>query len=139
MRPERRNRLKLVPASIFALMLYQGIGATGARAAVMQDDFLVARTGNLVNLCKATPSDALYTAAINFCHGFSVGVYRVLEEENRARPRHMFCAPVKPPSRAEAIAAFVSWVDAHPDEKNLAPADGIAAYLQQQFPCGRGR
>ncbi len=92
-----------------------------------------------MDLCKATSADPYYTAAINFCHGFAVGVYRVLEAENQAEPRHMFCASDRTLRRAEAIAAFVQWVDAHPDQKNLGPADGIAAYLQQQFPCSRAR
>jgi hypothetical protein len=66
--------------------------ATG-NAAVSEDAFLVRTTGDLVELCEATSADTLYTAAINFCHGFSSGVYRVLEEENMATARHMFCMP----------------------------------------------
>ena len=67
--------------------------ATG-HAAVTEDTFLVRNTGDLVDLCTAAQSDPLYTAAINFCQGFGVGVYHVLEEEDMARrPRHMFCMP----------------------------------------------
>ena len=33
------------------------------------------------------------TAALNFCHGFGVGVYRVLEELESARKVHTFCMP----------------------------------------------
>jgi hypothetical protein len=139
MRSEWRIKINLVSASMFALMVCSGILPIKANAAVTEDNFLLRTTGDLVDLCKATSADPYYTAAVNFCHGFAVGVYRVLESEERAEPRHMFCVSDRTPRRAEAIAAFVQWADAHPDQKNLGPADGIAAYLQQQFPCGRGR
>jgi Rap1a immunity proteins len=139
MRSEWRIRTNLVSASIFALMVCSGILPAEAKAAVTEDSFLVRTTGDLVDLCKATSADPLYTAAVNFCHGFSVGVYRVLEADNQAKTRHLFCVSDRTPRRTESIAAFVQWADAHPDQKNLGPADGIAAYLQQQFPCGRGQ
>ncbi len=92
-----------------------------------------------MELCEATPADTFYTAAINFCHGFSLGVYRVLEEENKASTRHMFCMPDQAPHRTEAIAAFVKWADANPEQKSQPPADGIASYLEKTYPCARGK
>jgi hypothetical protein len=139
MRPEWRTKRNVIAAGTLGLTLALGLAMADARAAVTDQDFLVATTGNLADLCKATTTDPVYTAAVNFCHGFTVGVYRVLEAENRAKSTHIFCAPQQMPTRTEAIAAFVRWVDAHPDERNLRPVDGMAAYLQQQFPCGRRR
>jgi hypothetical protein len=92
-----------------------------------------------VELCEATPADTFYTAAVNFCHGFSIGAYRVLAEENMASSRHMFCMPDPPPHRNDAIAAFLKWADANPDQKNQPPADGIASYLTKTYPCARGK
>ena len=67
--------------------------ATGG-ANVTETDFQVRTTADLVDLCSASPSDPMGTAALNFCHGFAVGVYRVLEEENAAkRVGRMFCIP----------------------------------------------
>jgi hypothetical protein len=124
---------------MIALAFCLGMIPVKAGAVVSEEAFLVRTTGDLVDLCKVTTADPLYTAAINFCHGFSVGVYRVLEEENRAKSRHMFCSPTPMPQRAEAIANFVRWVDANPDQKQQPPADGIAAYLLRQFPCADGK
>jgi hypothetical protein len=82
----------------------------------------------------------MYTAAINFCHGFSVGVFRVLAEQDAAKKSgHLFCLPDPAPTRNEAIATFVQWVRAEPSRSGLPPADGIATYLSQRFKCPRGR
>jgi Rap1a immunity proteins len=121
-----------------SVLCITALPATG-NAVVSEDTFLVRTTGDLVELCEATPAETLYTAAINFCHGFSSGVYRVLEEENMAASRRMFCMPDPGPHRNEAIAAFVKWVDANPNEKTHPPADGIASYLTKNFPCAHGK
>ena len=65
--------------------------ATG-QAAVTEDTFQLRTTGDLVELCSVAPSDPMGTAALNFCHGFALGVYRVLETENAARRMgKLFC------------------------------------------------
>jgi hypothetical protein len=107
------------------------------RAAVTQDTFMVRSTGDLIELCTAAPSDPMGTAALNFCHGFGVGVYRVLEEYESARKGHMFCMPETMPTRNETLASFVQWGKANPDQLSVPPQDGIAAFLSKQYPCGR--
>jgi Rap1a immunity proteins len=116
------------------------VSAGSVQAAVTQDTFLLRNTGDLVDLCSAPQSDPLYTAAVNFCHGFTVGVFRVLQEEDMAKAsRHMFCLPTPMPSRNEGVANFVQWAKADPGRAALQPADAIATFLAQQFPCPRGR
>jgi Rap1a immunity proteins len=113
--------------------------ATG-HAAVTEDSFLVRSTSDLVDLCTAAQSDSLYTAASNFCHGFGVGVFRVLQEEDMARRTgHMFCMPSPMPTRNEALASFVQWAKANQDQMAQPAHDGIAGFLSQQYPCPRGR
>jgi hypothetical protein len=122
------------------LALCLGVPIGAAHAAVSQDTFLLRNTGDLVDLCSAAQSDPLYTAAVNFCHGFTVGVFRVLQEEDMAKTsRHMFCLPNPMPSRNEGIANFVQWANADPSRAAMQPADAIAAFLAQQFPCPRRR
>jgi hypothetical protein len=114
---------------------------TAAGAAVTEATFALNTTSDLVDLCTAAPSDPMGTAALNFCHGFAVGVYRVLEEENAARRTgRMFCIPdTVRPSRNEAIADFVQWAKASPDAMSQRPADGISSYLNTKYPCPRGK
>jgi hypothetical protein len=123
-------------ASTIAVLAVLG----SARAAVTEQNFVLRDTGDLVALCSASQSDPLYTAAINFCHGFAVGVFRVVHEEDAARRSgKIICLPNPPPSRNQALAAFVQWASADPSRLAQPADDGIAGFLSQQYPCGRLR
>jgi hypothetical protein len=116
------------------------ISAAPAHAAVTEDSFLVRTTGDLLDVCSAPQSDPLYTAASNFCQGFAVGVYRVLEVQDKARRSgRMFCPSSTPMTRNEGIADFVQWAKANPNQLAQPATDGLARFLTQQFPCPRGR
>jgi Rap1a immunity proteins len=107
-----------------------------ARAAVSADNFLLRDTGDLVTLCSADRSDPLYTAASNFCHGFAVGVYRVLAEEDGADPAlRLFCLPDPEPTRTQALAAFILWAKSNAPDMTKPATDGIALFLSEQYPC----
>jgi Rap1a immunity proteins len=111
-------------------------------AAITEDTFQLRTTGDLVELCSAAPSDPMGTAALNFCHGFALGVYRVLEETNAASERtgKMFCMPDPPlPSRNQAINDFLQWAKATPAVMSQNPADGVTSYLASKYPCKRGK
>ncbi len=123
-----------------ALALCAAMSAGSARAAVTEDNYLIRNTGDLVELCTAAQSDPMFTAAINFCHGFAVGVFRVLQEQDAARrSNHLFCLPNPMPTRSEAIAQFVQWAKADASRMAGTAADGIATFLSMQYPCPRGR
>src|SRR6188508_3562442 len=97
------------PAALLAAAVY----CAPTQAAVTEDTFLLRTTADLVELCSATSSDPMGTEALNFCHGFGVGAYRVLAEVERARDAHMFCVPAPVPTRNEALASFVQWAKAN--------------------------
>ena len=125
----------LAGAALFAALL-PGTG----RAAVTEDTFKLQTTADLVELCSDPPSDPMGTAALNFCHGFAVGVFRVLEEEASAERIHrMFCVATPGPSRTQALADFVQWAKGNPDVMKERPADGLVAYLVKTFPCPKGK
>ena len=112
-----------------------------AGGAATEDNFHLRTTGDLAALCGAEPTDPLMTAAVNFCHGFGVGVFRVLRAQAAARPAapQLFCVPDPAPSRNEAIAAFVRWARANPGAAGLPPEEGLVRFLAQQYPCRSGR
>lgn len=114
---------------------------TPANAAITEATFLLQTTGDLVEVCSAAPTDPMGTAALNFCHGFVLGVYRVLDEENAARRiGKLFCLPATDrPSRNEAIAEFVQWAKGNPDVLQQQPANGLALYLTKKYACPRGQ
>jgi len=107
-----------------------------AEAAVTEENFLMRTTGDFAALCSADPADPLMTAAVNFCHGFGVGVYQVLREQAAARPSDpLFCVPNHTPTRNSVVAAFVQWARTHPGEMSQPPAEGLVRFLAQQYPC----
>ena len=119
-----------------------GVAAStgAAQATVTEDSFLLRNTGDLVDVCSAAQQDPMYTAAVNFCQGFAVVVFRVLQEEDMAnRSRHLFCVPNPAPTRNEGIAAFVQWAKADASRLAQPAADGIAAFLADQYRCPRGQ
>ena len=126
-----RSRLR-IPALVAGALAAPG----PASAALSQDSFLLRNAGDLVELCSAPQTDPLYTAAVNFCHGFAVGVYRVLNEEEAAhKSRHLFCVPEATPSRSDGIAMYVQWANANPAQLSQPPADSLALFLSERFPC----
>ena len=106
-------------------------------AGVTPETFQVRSTRDLVDLCAVAPDDPMAAAAMNFCHGFGVGVYRVLEEVEMTRKTHMYCLPSPNPTRNEVVASFVQWAKTSPDQLGQPPQDGIVAFLSSQYPCAR--
>jgi hypothetical protein len=127
----------LTAAALCASLLPGAAGASVTEATFQQFN----TTADLVELCTAAPTDPMATAALNFCQGFAVGVYRVLEQENAARRiGRLFCVPENAgTSRSAAIADFVQWAKATPGVMSERPADGFTHYLQTKYPCPRGK
>ena len=128
------KRTLLVLTASLAVMTAGGASA----ALVSQDNFLLKTTSDLVNLCGADQRDPLYTAAINFCHGFGVGTFRMVQIEEAASrtKRKQVCVENEPgTTRDSAIAAFVSWAADKPKVLATTPSDGFVEYLITKFPC----
>ena len=104
--------------------------------AVTEDNFLAKTTGDMIALCSADSADAMKTAALNFCHGFMVGAYRVMaEEETVLGANRAFCPPSPLPSRNEAVASFLAWAKSNPSVDAMAPTDGMLTFLMAKYPC----
>ena len=125
---------KLLTAGVLIAAALPGIAALAATP----ENFNVQSAADLVEICRTMPNDNVSSAAAGFCQGYVVGVYRTLEEIQAARPRaRLFCINQSqhPPSRTEAIAAYVGWMDARPDEMSQPPMESIANYLAATYPC----
>ena len=111
----------------------------GAHAAT-EANFGAKTTGDLVELCDATPDNAIGTAAVNFCEGFAQGAVLV-EMQNMAafRGPKPFCMPNPPPSRNEALSEFVKWARGSPDRMSASSTDGLFRFLIERYPCPQSR
>ena len=128
-------KIPCVRASLGAVALALTVLSNTGHAALTEQSFVSKTTGDLVALCSASPSDSLYTAAMNFCHGFGAGTYTTLAAAQQANPKlRLFCTPPEI-TRNEAVAAFVSWAGGRTDRMALPPVDGIAAFLIETYPC----
>lgn len=100
-------------------------------------NFQVKNTGDLMTLCEAKPVDSTGIAALHFCQGFAVGAYQYHQIASAAEGRRpLFCPPNPPPSRNDAIAAFVIWAQQNPGALSLPPVEGLFRHLAQHYPCG---
>ncbi|QCO01632.1 Rap1a/Tai family immunity protein [Azospirillum argentinense] len=101
-----------------------------------ETNFQVRTTGDLVRLCEATPNDPTGIAALHFCHGFAVGAYQYHQVVTAAEgKRQLVCAPTPPPSRNDAVSAFVAWAKQNPKLMDTPPVDGLFRFLSQRYPC----
>lgn len=104
--------------------------------AATPENYDVRSAADLVAICSTTPADNISSAGAGFCQGYVVGVYRTLEEIQEARPwARMFCTPPVLPPRTQAIAAYVAWANARPEELAKVPMESIVDYLAATYPC----
>jgi hypothetical protein len=104
--------------------------------AATEANFGAGSTGDLVELCSATPDNGVGTAAVNFCEGYMQGAVTV-EMLNMAafRGPKLFCLPNPPPTRTQAMGEFVNWVRAAPDRMTQTATDGLFRFLSERYPC----
>jgi hypothetical protein len=121
--------------ALLGLVLTTGLSNATFAAPLTEDQFNIRTAGDFAALCSADRADPMMTAAVNFCHGFAVGVYQALNEEQAPHARKWFCMPNPPPTRTAAISDFVAMVNASPDLQARKPADAIFYALTQKYPC----
>jgi hypothetical protein len=111
-----------------------------AAQAATEANFGPATTADLVELCTATPDNAIGTAAVHFCEGFAQGAVSVeLQNMVAFREPKLFCMPSPPPSRNVALDEFVKWARASPDRMSATSTDGLFRFLSERYPCPQSR
>jgi hypothetical protein len=120
------------------VLLFAMTSTSFAQTPVSQDMFQLRNTGDLIALCSSNQSDPLFTASVNFCHGYVLGVIHVLEREEAAAPKaRMFCMPNPMPTRQDGITNFIGWGRDNPGQMSTHPSDGVATFMTQRYPCPR--
>jgi hypothetical protein len=127
----RRFMFGLVLGLSMLPMLAEGIDS---------ENFRVRNTADLVVICATPVGDAMYTAAISFCHGYGVGAYHYYHASHAGPEGKPFvCLPEPPPSRTDGMQMFVNWARANPQFMSEPPVETLFRWLATQWPCPKGR
>lgn len=121
--------------SIVVLMLSLLILPMCALAAT-PEHFRVRSTADLVQICSTPAKDAMFAAAISFCHGFAVGAYQYYRASvSGPEGRPFICLPDPPPSRTEALQMFVAWARQYPQYMEEPAVETLFRWLETTWPC----
>jgi len=75
-------------------VVFATAGTTAASAAVSESQFPPQTVADLIAICAPAKDDPLFTAAVNFCHGYVEGAVDVEEaHEGQRGGRKLFGAP----------------------------------------------
>jgi len=120
--------------TVFALLIVLAL-VTPVLADV-GDEYRVKNTEDLVSLCGRDPSAEDYVAALNFCHGYTVGAFAYYHSAAAADPElKIVCVKPPYPERKKVIADFVVWSKTHASYMNERAVDMFFRYLVETFPC----
>jgi hypothetical protein len=126
---------KFVRSLVLASLLVPGLGG----AAVTDDDFVLATTQNLVNLCSVSASDPRAKEAIQMCEGYMLGAYHFYLATNTGKgdrgDMRLVCMPSPTPTRDQVAAMFVEWAKANPQYMKEPPVDSEFRFMSARWPC----
>jgi hypothetical protein len=123
---------KLIASLVLVSFLVPGL----ASAAVTDEDFVLATTQNLVNLCSVPASDPRAKEAIQMCEGYMLGAYHYYLATNSGKnDMRLVCMPNPTPTRDQMAAMFVEWAKVNPQYMKEAPVDSEFRFMSARWPC----
>lgn len=110
--------------------------SSGARANVIEENFRLDTTRDLVALCGVDAGDPNAVAAIHMCHGYVTGLVHFHIVMGRALEGRVYCMKDEArPTRDQAVAMFVEWSKAHPENDSSEAVDGVLLWAADTYPC----
>jgi len=130
----QENEMRKIPVLVFAAALS---GSVVPAAAVDESRFLLRNTADLGALCSATAEEPRALEAMHMCHGYLVGLHHFHEAMSFAKgAAPIYClGQESPPTRQDAAADFVAWIDENPDAVDLPAVEGAVRWAATRFPC----
>lgn len=111
--------------------------SSGASANVTEENFRLDTTRDLVALCGVDAEDPNAVAAIHMCHGYVTGLVHFHIVMGRALEGRVYCMKDEArPTRDQAVAMFVEWSKAHPENDSSEAVDGVLLWAADTYPCG---
>jgi hypothetical protein len=109
-----------------------------ATEAVDPENFRVRSTADLVEICSVPTSDAMYAAAIGFCHGYGVGAFHYYQASvSGPEGKPFVCLTDPPPSRTEALQMFLAWTRENPQYMGEPAVETLFRWLVAKWPCSK--
>lgn len=110
--------------------------SAGAAMAASDADFRVTTGGSLATLCGAGADSPNYVAAIHMCQGYFSGVDQFHTAMTGSGGSPIYCLPATGgPSRDQAAAAFVAWVNSDPAAASMPAVEALAQWAATTYPC----
>jgi hypothetical protein len=110
--------------------------SSGASANVTEENFRLDTTRDLVALCGVDAEDPNAVAAIHMCHGYVTGLVHFHIVMGRALEGRVYCMKDEArPTRDQAVAMFVEWSKAHPENDSSEAVDGVLLWAADTYPC----
>ncbi len=103
--------------------------------ATTKENFELRNGADLVELCSTDTSDPLYTAAIQMCQGFGVGVYRTALALTAKDDPPLFCPPSGGLTRNAAVQSFLTWAASNKEHAGDSALDFIGRFFMKTYPC----
>jgi hypothetical protein len=103
---------------------------------VIEENFRLDTTRDLVALCGVDAEDSNAVAAIHMCHGYVTGLVHFHIVMGRALEGRVYCMKDEArPTRDQAVAMFVEWSRAHPEYDSSEAVDGVLLWAADTYPC----
>lgn len=124
--------------SLLALTLGLGLApwAAGAQTdGYTLEDYKLATSGDLLDLCALDESHVNHWEARGFCLGYFTGGIHLHDAlaASVTFPR-IACAP-EDTTRSDVVAAFVTFAQANPEFLEERPMDTVFRAVNNQWPC----
>jgi hypothetical protein len=125
--------MRSILASVAAALV---LCAGAVQAQVTKENFYLRTTADLIAICGVSRDDPNAAGAIQFCHGYYLGLDHFAEVTGRPFRNVLFCPPEGLRlTRDQTIGMLVEWHRKNPQHLSEPPFDGIVRWAAATWPC----
>ena len=94
---------------------------------------------DLAGACSLRNDNPYYIAATSMCAGYTAAVidFHLLDTMGPRHDKRKVCLPSPVPTRREAVAGLVAWVQSNPQYLDEPAASAVLRYFINVYPCHR--
>ena len=94
---------------------------------------------DLALACTLHNDNPYYVAGTSLCAGYEAAVldFHLLDTMGPRHNKRKVCLPNPAPTRRQAVAGLVSWMQSNPQYLDEPAASGVLRYFINTYPCNR--